>query len=77
MMRLRWNEPGIASVVICSGRWVTWVCVRCVPPCGKRFDPAAWEYAASTTFLSDEGREALRRQVMVEYGEGLELIDPA
>lgn len=24
-----------------------------------------------------EGREALRRQVVVEYGEGLELIDPA
>jgi hypothetical protein len=36
-----------------------------------------WEYAASTAFLSDEGREALRRQVVAEYGEGLELIDPA
>ncbi len=35
-----------------------------------------WEYAASTAFLSDEGREALRRQVVAEYGEGLELIDP-
>lgn len=36
-----------------------------------------WEYAASTAFLSDEGREALRRKVVAEYGEGLELIDPA
>jgi ribosomal protein L34E len=36
-----------------------------------------WEYAASTAFLSDEGREALRRKVVTEYGEGLELIDPA
>ncbi|MFQ5436897.1 MAG: hypothetical protein ACE5FD_18725 [Anaerolineae bacterium] len=35
-----------------------------------------WEYAASTAFLSDEGREALRRKVVAEYGEGLELIDP-
>ncbi len=36
-----------------------------------------WEYAASTAFLSDEVREALRRKVVAEYGEGLELIDPA
>ncbi len=36
-----------------------------------------WAYAASTAFLSDEGREALRYKIVVEYGEGLELIDPA
>lgn len=35
-----------------------------------------WEYTASTALLSDEGREALRRQVMDEYGEVLELIAP-
>jgi hypothetical protein len=35
-----------------------------------------WEYAVSTAFLSDEGLEALRRKVVAEYGEGLELIDP-
>ncbi|MCZ7673751.1 MAG: hypothetical protein M5U34_44875 [Chloroflexi bacterium] len=36
-----------------------------------------WEYAASAAFLSDEGREALRSKVVAEFGEGLELIDPA
>ncbi len=36
-----------------------------------------WEYAAVTEFLSDEGREALRHKIVNEYGEGLELIDPA
>jgi hypothetical protein len=36
-----------------------------------------WEYAASTALLNDEDREALRRKVVAEYGEGLELIDPA
>ncbi len=36
-----------------------------------------WEYAASTAFLSDESREALRQQVVAEYGEGLELIAPS
>jgi hypothetical protein len=36
-----------------------------------------WGYAASTAFLSDEGREALRCKVVAEYGEGLALIDPA
>lgn len=35
-----------------------------------------WAYAASTALLSDEGREALRRQVVDEYGEELELIAP-
>lgn len=35
-----------------------------------------WEYAASTALLSDEGREALHRQVVDEYGEELELIAP-
>lgn len=35
------------------------------------------EYAASTAFLSDEGREASRCQIVAEYGAGLELIDPA
>jgi hypothetical protein len=28
-------------------------------------------------FLSDEAREKLHRKVVAEYGEGLELIDPA
>lgn len=35
-----------------------------------------WEYTAATAFLSDEGREALRRLVVDEYGEELELIAP-
>lgn len=35
-----------------------------------------WEYAASTALLSGEGREALRWQVVDEYGEELELIAP-
>jgi hypothetical protein len=33
-----------------------------------------WEYAAVTALLSDESREALRREVVAEYGEALELI---
>lgn len=33
-----------------------------------------WEYAAATALLSDESREALRREVVAEYGEALELI---
>lgn len=36
-----------------------------------------WEYAASTALLDDEDREALRQQVVAEYGEGLELIAPS
>lgn len=36
-----------------------------------------WEYVASTAFLSDEDREALRKQVVAEYGEGLELVAPS
>lgn len=35
-----------------------------------------WKYAASTALLSDEGRKALRRQVVDEYGAELELIAP-
>ena len=33
-----------------------------------------WEYAAVTALLSDESREAVRREVVAEYGEALELI---
>lgn len=36
-----------------------------------------WEYSATVFLLSDEAREKLRRKVVAEYGEGLELIDPA
>ena len=36
-----------------------------------------WEYAAATALLDDEDREALRKQVVAEYGEGLELIAPS
>ncbi len=36
-----------------------------------------WEYSATAFLLSDEVREKLRRKVVAEYGEGLELIDPA
>jgi hypothetical protein len=36
-----------------------------------------WEYAASTALLSDGDREALCRQVVAEYGQGLELIAPS
>ena len=36
-----------------------------------------WEYSATAFLLSDEAREKLRRKVVAEYGEGLELIDPA
>jgi len=35
-----------------------------------------WDYSATAFLLSDEAREELRRQVVAEYGEGLELIDP-
>ena len=35
-----------------------------------------WEYSATAFLLSDEAREELRRKVVAEYGEGLELIDP-
>lgn len=34
-----------------------------------------WEYAASTALLNEEDREALRQQVVAEYGERLELIE--
>jgi hypothetical protein len=36
-----------------------------------------WEYSATAFLLSDEAREKLRRKVVAEHGEGLELIDPA
>jgi len=36
-----------------------------------------WEYVAFTALLTDEDREELRRKVVAEYGEGVELIDPA
>lgn len=36
-----------------------------------------WEFAASTALLSNEGREALRRQIVAEYGGELELIAPS
>ena len=34
-----------------------------------------WEYATSTALLNEEDREALRRQIVAEYGDGLELIE--
>ena len=34
----------------------------------------AWDYSASTWALSNEAREELRRKVIAEYGEKLELI---
>ena len=36
-----------------------------------------WDYSASAFGLSAETREELRRQVIAEYGEALEMIDPA
>jgi hypothetical protein len=36
-----------------------------------------WEYSATAFLLSDEAREDLRRKVVAEYGEGLELIASA
>jgi len=36
----------------------------------------AWDYSASAFGLRDEAREALRRQVIAEYGEDLEMIEP-
>ena len=36
-----------------------------------------WEYSASTFGLSPEAREELRRQVVAQFGEALELIAPA
>lgn len=54
------------------------LCLVCAPMLERDLNRQQdWEYAASTAFLSDEGREALRRKVVAEYGEGLELIDPA
>jgi hypothetical protein len=35
-----------------------------------------WEYSAWAFGLSDEGREKLYRQVIVQYGKKLELIAP-
>ena len=35
-----------------------------------------WEYSGTAFLLSDEAREELRRKIVAEYGEGLELIDP-
>jgi hypothetical protein len=35
-----------------------------------------WDYSASAFGLPAEAREALRRQVIAEYGEALEMIDP-
>jgi hypothetical protein len=35
-----------------------------------------WEYSASAFGLSPEAREELRRQVVAEFGEALELIAP-
>ncbi len=35
-----------------------------------------WTYSATVFLLSDEAWEALRRKIVAEYGEGLELIDP-
>jgi hypothetical protein len=36
----------------------------------------AWDYSAWAFGLPDEGREALRRQVVAEYGEKMELLAP-
>ena len=36
-----------------------------------------WDYSATAFLLSDEAREELRRKVVAEYGEDLELIDPS
>lgn len=35
-----------------------------------------WEYSGTAFLLSDEAREELRRKIVAEHGEGLELIDP-
>ena len=35
-----------------------------------------WDYSASAFGLPPEAREDLRRQVIAQYGEDLELIDP-
>lgn len=35
-----------------------------------------WDYSAAAFSLSDEAREELRRKIVAEYGEGLELISP-
>jgi hypothetical protein len=35
-----------------------------------------WDYSASAFGLPPEAREALRRQVIAEFGEALELIAP-
>jgi hypothetical protein len=39
--------------------------------------PRDWEYSATAFLLSDAAREELRCKIVAEYGEGLELIDPA
>ena len=36
-----------------------------------------WDYTAATSFLAAEDREALRQQVVAEYGKELELITPS
>jgi hypothetical protein len=36
-----------------------------------------WDYSAAAFGLTSEGREELRRQVVAQYGEGLELIAPS
>jgi hypothetical protein len=36
----------------------------------------AWDYSASAFGLPPEAREDLRRQVIAQYGEDFELIDP-
>ena len=50
--------------------------------CGSKFERdmirrRAWDYSASAFGLPPDAREALRCQVIAEYGEGLELITGA
>jgi len=35
-----------------------------------------WDYSASAFGLADDDREKLRRQIVAQYGEALELIEP-
>ena len=35
-----------------------------------------WDYAASAFGLADDDREKLRREIVAQYGEALELIEP-
>jgi hypothetical protein len=49
--------------------------------CGTRLErdfirQRAWDYAASAFGLADEAREELRRQVIAQFGEKLELVAP-